>query len=92
MLAPALLSTYLSEAADFHLKQNDEVLRLHLLARAAMDSENFTVAQRAVESFNQLNPASSDLQELRSRLAQMQDVSILKRKVCNQGAGVRGSL
>ena len=92
ILAPALLSTYLSEAADFHLKQNDEVLRLHLLARAAMDSENFTVAQRAVESFNQLNPASSDLQELRSRLAQMQDVSILKRKVCNQGAGVRGSL
>ena len=92
ILAPGLLSTYLAEAADFQLKQNDEVLRLHLLARAAMDSENFTVAQRALESFNQLNPASSELQELRSRLAQMQDVSIVNRKVCKQGAGVRGGL
>ena len=92
MLAPGLLSTYLAEAADFQLKSNDEVLRLHLLARAAIDSENFTVAQRAVESFDQINPGSSDLEELRSRLAQMQDVSLLKRKVCNQGAGIRGSL
>ena len=92
MRSPALLSTYLTEAADFQLKQNDEVLRLHLLARAAIDSENFTVAQRAVESFDQLNPGSSDLEELRSQLAQMQDVSLVNRKVCNQGAGIRGSL
>ncbi len=92
ILAPGLLSTYLSEAADFQLKQNDESLRLHLLAMAAMDSDNFTVAQRAVESFDQLNPSSSELQELRSRLVQMQDVKVLKRKVCKQGSGVRGGL
>lgn len=93
MLAPALLSTYLAEAADFQLKQDDEVLRLHLLARAAMDSENLTVAHRAVESFNQLDPESRDLEELQTRLSEMKGVHGTERQVCRQSAGgVRGSL
>ena len=93
MLAPTLLGTYLAEAADFQLKQNDEVLRLHLLARAAMDSGNFTVAHRAIESCTRLDPESRDLQQLRIRLSELEDIRTGVRKFCGQVAGrVRGGL
>ena len=70
-LAPLLLTSYLSEAAEFNLKQPDEILRLHLLADAALDSGNLTIAHRALESCGRLAPESRELVELQVRLASL---------------------
>ena len=71
VLAPVLLTTYLSEASEFNLKPADEILRLHLLAGAALDSGNPTIAHRAVEACGRLEPDSQDLAELQVRLASL---------------------
>ena len=68
-LAPLLLTTYLSEAAEFNLKPADEILRLQLLADAALDSGNLTIAQRAIETCGRLAPESRELADLQVRLA-----------------------
>jgi len=73
MLPPLLLTTYLSEASEFKLKQADEILRLQLLAEAALDSGNFTIAHRAVESCGRLAPDSPDLAQLQARLSNLRE-------------------
>ena len=70
-LAPLLLTSYLSEAAEFNLKQSDEILRLHLLADAALESGNLTIAHRALENCGRLAPDSTELVELQARLASL---------------------
>jgi hypothetical protein len=76
VLAPVLLTTYLSEASEFNLKPADEILRLHLLAGAALDSDNLTIAHRAVETCGRLEPDSPALAELRIRLASLRQAQV----------------
>ena len=84
VLAPVLLTTYLSEASEFSLKPADEILRLHLLAGAALDSGNLTIAHRAIETCGRLEPDSPARAELRIRLASLRQAQIGGRNARGQ--------
>ena len=86
VLAPVLLTTYLSEASEFNLKPADELLRLHLLAGAALDSGNLTIAHRAVETCGRLESESQDLVELQFRLARLRRAHADSRNGGRRGA------
>ena len=84
VLAPVLLTTYLSEASEFSLKPADEILRLHLLAGAALDSGNLTIAHRAIETCGRLEPDLPALVELQIRLASLRQAQIGGRNARGQ--------